>query len=168
MKYLVQLGERTVEVRVAGASVTVDGRTTRAVLSTIGGTPVRQLELDGEVHELIAERGDGPGRWRIAVGDARLDAVVVDERAEAIRGMLGRGGPAAGGGSVVAPMPGLVVRVNVEAGQRVEAGTGLLVVEAMKMENQLSAAAPGVVRRVLVAAGQAVEKGERLLELDPL
>lgn len=168
MKYLVQLGGRTVEVRVAGATVTVDGRTTRAALSTVGGTPVRQLELDGEVHELTAERGDGPGRWRIAVGDVRLDAAVVDERAEAIRGMLGRGEAGAGGGSVVAPMPGLVVRVNVEAGQRVEAGTGLVVVEAMKMENQLSASAPGVVRRVLVAAGQAVEKGERLLELDPL
>jgi pyruvate carboxylase subunit B len=64
-------------------------------------------------------------------------------------------------------MPGLVVRVKVAEGQRVEAGAGLIVVEAMKMENELRAAAAGVVRRIHVSAGDAVEKGARLLEIEP-
>ena len=65
-------------------------------------------------------------------------------------------------------MPGLIVRVEVTAGQRVEAGAGLVVVEAMKMENELRASRPGVVETVHVAAGQAVEKGAALVTLGPL
>ena len=53
-------------------------------------------------------------------------------------------------------MPGLVVRVEVEPGQRVDAGAGLVVVEAMKMENELRAAGAGVVAAVHVAPGQVV------------
>ena len=62
-------------------------------------------------------------------------------------------------------MPGLVVRVEVAVGQRVEPGAGLVVVEAMKMENELRAPRAGVVREVHVAAGQAVERGAPLVTL---
>jgi biotin carboxyl carrier protein len=61
-------------------------------------------------------------------------------------------------------MPGLVVRVLVEAGQEVEAGTGLVVLEAMKMENELKAPAGGTVSTVRSQAGEAVEKGQVLVE----
>ena len=65
-------------------------------------------------------------------------------------------------------MPGLVVRVQVEPGQEVAAGMPVIVLEAMKMENQLKAAAPARVAAVRVQAGQAVEKGQVLLEFaDP-
>jgi pyruvate carboxylase subunit B len=60
-------------------------------------------------------------------------------------------------------MPGLVVRVQVVAGQQVEAGTGLVVVEAMKMENELRAVRAGVVSKVHVDVGQVVEKGAPLV-----
>jgi len=65
-----------------------------------------------------------------------------------------------------APMPGLVVRIQVEPGQTVAPGGALLVLEAMKMENELRAAAGGLVRAVLVGPGQAVEKGQALVELE--
>src|SRR5256884_6515780 len=72
--------------------------------------------------------------------------------------------PGAAGPVVVrAPMPGLVVRVEVADGQRVDAGAGLVVVEAMKMENELRAPRAGVVQTVHVTAGQAVEKGAALV-----
>jgi len=67
---------------------------------------------------------------------------------------------------VVAPMPGLIVRVNVSPGDTVAAGQGLVVVEAMKMENELKAPADGVVARVSVEAGAAVEKGAVLVVLE--
>ena len=66
----------------------------------------------------------------------------------------------------MAPMPGLVVRVNVREGDEVRSGQGLVVMEAMKMENELRATAAGVVRRVVVAAGSAVEKGALLVEME--
>jgi pyruvate carboxylase subunit B len=60
-------------------------------------------------------------------------------------------------------MPGLVVRLLVRPGQTVRTGEGLVVLEAMKMENELKAAGPGVVDRIEVAAGQVVEKGTPLV-----
>ncbi|HEX9393001.1 MAG TPA: biotin/lipoyl-containing protein, partial [Gemmatimonadales bacterium] len=72
----------------------------------------------------------------------------------------------ASGGVVKAPMPGLVVRVEVQEGQRVEAGAGLVVVEAMKMENELRATRAGVVSRVHVKAGQTVDRGVPLVTLE--
>jgi pyruvate carboxylase subunit B len=63
-------------------------------------------------------------------------------------------------------MPGLVLRVQVTPGQRVPAGAGLVVLEAMKMENELKAAAAVVIKAVRVEPGAAVEKGQVLLEFD--
>jgi pyruvate carboxylase subunit B len=63
-------------------------------------------------------------------------------------------------------MPGLVVRVQVEAGAAVAAGAGVVVLEAMKMENELRAASDATVRSVRVKPGEAVEKGQVLVEFD--
>ena len=62
--------------------------------------------------------------------------------------------------------PSVVMRVEVAVGDRVEAGQGVVIVEAMKMENELKAPAAGVVSRIDVAAGQTVEKGAVLLVLE--
>jgi pyruvate carboxylase subunit B len=67
---------------------------------------------------------------------------------------------------VAAPMPGLVIRVNVSVGDTVAAGQGLVVMEAMKMENELKATGAGVVARVHVTAGVPVEKGALLVEIE--
>jgi biotin carboxyl carrier protein len=65
-------------------------------------------------------------------------------------------------------MPGLVVRIPVAEGQKIAAGASLLVLEAMKMENELRASGEGTVKTIRVRAGQAVEKGEVLIEFaDP-
>jgi biotin carboxyl carrier protein len=63
-------------------------------------------------------------------------------------------------------MPGLVVRVNVAVGDAVTAGQGVLVMEAMKMENELRASSAATVKSVRVAQGTAVEKGTVLIELE--
>jgi biotin carboxyl carrier protein len=67
---------------------------------------------------------------------------------------------------VKAPMPGLVLQILVEAGQKVEKGDQLLILEAMKMENVLKATGEGVVKSVKITNGQAVEKGAVLLEME--
>jgi biotin carboxyl carrier protein len=73
-----------------------------------------------------------------------------------------------GGGMVVAPMPGRVVKIMAEVGQLVEAGVPLVVVEAMKMENELSIDRPGIVRTIRATPGENVEAGAVLVELGPL
>ena len=96
----------------------------------------------------------------------RYLAEVLDSGQEAVR--LARRSSAAGAGPLPlrAPMPGLVIRIDVAEGDTVSPGDGLLIVEAMKMENELRAMAPARVRRVHVSAGDAVEKNQLLVEFD--
>jgi 3-methylcrotonyl-CoA carboxylase alpha subunit len=75
------------------------------------------------------------------------------------------GGTSSVSGTVRAPMPGRVVKVLVEPGVTVAKGTGVVVVEAMKMENELSSSVPGVVERIFVSVGDAVERGAPLVEI---
>ncbi|MBI2369669.1 MAG: acetyl-CoA carboxylase biotin carboxyl carrier protein subunit [Deltaproteobacteria bacterium] len=78
-----------------------------------------------------------------------------------------REGTAAGGRQVIrAPMPGRVVRILVGLGEPVEAGQGVIVIEAMKMENELRARAPGEVREILVREGDTVEGNADLVVIE--
>jgi pyruvate carboxylase subunit B len=95
-----------------------------------------------------------------------VDVEVIDERARQIEAMTGQRPVTTASGAVVAPMPGLVVRVHVVEGQQVEAGAGLVVVEAMKMENELRAPRAGAVGKIHVTVGQTVEKGALLVTVD--
>lgn len=165
MKYYVTLRGRTLEVELDGAEVRVDGTPVRVDLAAVPGTDLRHLLLDGRSHPVAARRGPEAGRWELHVGGQPLQVEVVDERTRAIRALTGAAGAAAGPKPVRAPMPGLVVRVAVEEGQHVAAGQGVVIMEAMKMENELRAETAGRVARVLVAPGQAVEKGAVLVEL---
>jgi biotin carboxyl carrier protein len=73
--------------------------------------------------------------------------------------------PAARGGNILSPLPGKVLSVKAQAGQKVKRGDLLLVIEAMKMENEIFAGEAGTVRKVHVTSGQSVETGDLLAEL---
>ena len=73
---------------------------------------------------------------------------------------------ATGDGRIKAPIPGIITRINVEPGQSVEAGQSVLVLEAMKMENEIRASKGGVVRQVSVKPGQTVTLNEALVEIE--
>lgn len=122
-----------------------------------GATSVR---IDGRAVELWLE-GEPPDVGVIADG-RRFFAKVESERMR-IRAAAkpGRGGE----GHVKSPMPGRVLRVLVKEGDEVVEGTPVIVVEAMKMENELAASRAGKVTRVLVAAGATVEGGATLVEI---
>ncbi len=165
MKYFVTVGDRTVEVDLSGPTPMVDGTPVEAHMAVLPGTHVRTLQVDGRSHTLTAKAGDRRGRWQIALGRERFTVDAVDERTRAIREMTG-GGEAEAEKVVTAPMPGLVVKVEVEVGQAVKAGQGVVIVEAMKMENELKAPADGVVAKILVQERQTVEKGATLIVLE--
>ncbi|HVH08240.1 MAG TPA: biotin/lipoyl-containing protein [Gemmatimonadales bacterium] len=164
MKYFVTIGDATIEVEVEDGRVLVDGATLDAELAALPGSPLYHLLLGGAAWTVAAQPLDGPGRWILGIAGERAEIRVHDERSRPSGSASGAGG-AARGGVVRAPMPGLVVRVEVAAGQRVDPGAGLVVVEAMKMENELRAPHAGTVETVHVAAGQTVEKGMPLVTL---
>src|SRR5256885_5132548 len=134
-------------------------------LPILSGTPLYHLLLAGASWTVAAEPLEGPGRWTLGLVGERVEVAVQDERSRGIEAASGKSKRSGGGGTVRAPMPGLVVRIEVAEGQRVDAGAGLVVVEAMKMENELRAPRPGMVQTVHVAVGQAVEKGASLVTL---
>ncbi len=165
MKYSVEIAGRTFVVDVEGTSVTVDGKPLEAALDVATG-PIRRLITERRSLEVVLEPGDVSGLWTVSGAGARLNAMVLDERSRSIKTMVGKTATAAQPASLKAPMPGLVVRVLVIAGDQVAAGQGLVVMEAMKMENELKAAAAGTVKRVRVKPGDKVEKGAVLIELE--
>jgi biotin carboxyl carrier protein len=164
MRYHVTLRNRTYVVDVDGGTVTVDGERLESHWAAIPGTPLLHLLLGSESWT-VACQTVGSGRWALGAAGERLEVVVQDDRAKQIEALTGRGTRVAQSGVVKAPMPGLVVRVEVSEGQAVEAGEGLVVVEAMKMENELRAPHAALVEQIHVSAGQRVEKGAPLVTL---
>jgi biotin carboxyl carrier protein len=117
------------------------------------------LLLDGQCYEVhIAALPDGT--LKLQTGLQEFAAEVTDPRVW--RGRRSGALEAEGRQQVVAPMPGKIVCVLVEAGDKVEAGQGLVVVEAMKMQNEIRSPKGGVVERLHVKAGQPVNAGEVL------
>ena len=165
MKLFITLGDREHEITVEGDRVVLDGVAHRAAVTPVPGTGLFRLELDGRLHLLAAESGV-PGAWGIVDRGDRRDLEVVDERTRHVRTLVGGGKAHTAKGAIRAPMPGLVSRVLVAPGDRVELGSGLVVLEAMKMENRLAAPGSAVVAGVAVEAGQTVEKGDVLVELE--
>jgi pyruvate carboxylase subunit B len=166
MKYFVTVDGREYEVSVNGDTVTFEGVSHRAAIEDVGGGPVSLLRIDNEVHELIAVRGESRFEHAISVGGWRFRIEALNERARIIRELSSKAAGAAGPAPVVAPMPGLIVRVNVQPGDQVRAGQGVVIMEAMKMENELRTTAAGTVKGVRVTPGAAVEKGTLLVELE--
>ena len=164
MKYHVTLRQRTYVIDVDGGAVTVDGERLESHWADIPGTPLIHLLLGKDSWTVACQQLDGR-RWALGAAGERFEVEVQDDRSRQIEALTGQGRKAAVGGVVKAPMPGLVVRVEVSEGQVVEVGEGLVVVEAMKMENELRASHAGVVEQIHVSAGQRVEKGAPLVTL---
>ncbi|MEO8576607.1 MAG: biotin/lipoyl-containing protein [Gemmatimonadales bacterium] len=166
MKFIVDLNGERHEVDVDGGKVTVDGEVTAAHLEDVEGTPVRLVTIGTEVHRVVARRGPTRGTYTLWVDGYRFEGEALDERTRAIRDITAAASKSTGPAPVVAPMPGLIVRVNVAVGDEVQAGQGLVVMEAMKMENELRTTAAGRVKSITAAPGTAVEKGTVLVELE--
>jgi acetyl/propionyl-CoA carboxylase alpha subunit len=165
VKYIVQVNDRRIVVDLDPDGIRVDGVAVRAHLADVPGTPVRLVTIGDEVHRVVARRGATRGRYTLRVDGYRFDVDALDERTRTIRDLTAASAASTGPAPLVAPMPGLVVRVNVQPGDAVVAGQALVVMEAMKMENELRAPSAGTVRTVLVQPGVAVEKGATLVEL---
>jgi pyruvate carboxylase subunit B len=166
MKYIVDVAGRRMTVELDGPDVVVDGERVSAALETIDGTPVRLLRVGDAVHRVIARRSGARGDYAVGLEGWQLAVTALDERTRAIRDAAAATAAASGPAPLIAPMPGLVVRVQVEVGAEVAAGQGLVVVEAMKMENELGAPKAGRITEIAVVEGVSVEAGRLLIVIE--
>jgi pyruvate carboxylase subunit B len=166
MKYVVRIGDENHEVVLDGDGVHIDGLDVAAHVVPINGTPVRMVTIGDEVHRVVVRPGAARGLYTLWLDGYRFELEALDERTRAIRDLSGASAGPGGPAPLVAPMPGLIVRVHVHAGDQVQAGQGLVVMEAMKMENELRVQVAGRVKTVLIAPGSIVEKGALLIELE--
>lgn len=134
----------------------LDGREI-AVDALLARPDVLSVRIGNKAYEVKCERvGSEMHLW---VGSVRFSAEVRDPRS--LRGRV-RAGDDRGPKKLTAPMPGKVVRVLVSQGAEVEAGTGVLVVEAMKMQNEVKSPKKGRVQKILATEGSAVNAGDVL------
>jgi glutaconyl-CoA/methylmalonyl-CoA decarboxylase subunit gamma len=120
------------------------------------------MRIDRSIVDLWME-GAPPSVGVVAAGH-RFYAKVESERMRALSAAL-HTKSAEGAGVITSPMPGRVLKILVEEGDAIGAGAAVVVVEAMKMENELVAAREGTVKKIFVKAGQTVDGGARLVEI---
>lgn len=139
--------------------VTIGDKTLDLDLVKIGESDVCVL-VDGVSHDLTLEKT--PEGFAVLLRGDRFDVDLKDAVKGAALGKVVHTGPV----KLMAPMPGKIVKALVVPGDSVEAGQGVLVMEAMKMENELKAIRAGTVLEIRVKEGQAVEMGALLLVID--
>lgn len=162
MKYTTFVGEKAYQVEVgANNTVMVDGQPHSVDFRGIDGTSLFSLLMDNQSWEVLVERtGD---EYRVLINGELYIVNVQDERTRKLAKAQSKGGPAGGEIHVKAPMPGLVRSVTVGVGDSVIARQGVVILEAMKMENELRVPRVGVVKEVRVKPGDKVDQGQVLL-----
>jgi biotin carboxyl carrier protein len=166
MKFWSQLGERELdlEVQVKGAhlDVATGERTLAADFAPLPDGEVYSMLVDGHVHEVAV---DEEGGAIVVTIHGQRHRVAVRSPLEKTLREVRHAGPAAGAETIESPIPGLVVALKVKAGDTVAPGQAVVVVEAMKMQNELTSERGGVVETVHVAERQTVESGAKLVTL---
>jgi acetyl/propionyl-CoA carboxylase alpha subunit len=149
------------DARSPSTEVTIDGTTYEVDWARVR-EGVISLLLDGRSHTVQVARSEGgmtvdlEGQHFVILTGSRDDDSAV---------AAGAGGGS--GGTIKAPMPGNVVKVMVEEGDEVKSGQSIVVVEAMKMENEVRSGVDGTVKKVNVAAGDSVGTSEVMVEIEP-
>ncbi len=153
---LEELGANQFEVTIDGVAVHVDvARSGRTIYSIIE---------DGKQFEVMIDEQGARG-FDVLVGGQLLHLQAYDERSKLLASTAKP--VIAGPQRIEAEMPGKVVKIVAQAGATVQEGEGILILEAMKMENEIKSPIDGVVKEISVAEGQTVESGAQLFVVEP-
>ncbi|MDX1991291.1 MAG: biotin/lipoyl-containing protein [bacterium] len=163
MKYVTTINDKKFEIE-----ITNDGRL------IVNGQPrefdflhldeaLYSLIMQNQSHEVVVEQRDG--EYEILLGGHLFAARVLDERAQLMASRRGGGFTETGEITIRAPMPGLVVAIPVSEGDTVKAGQTVVILESMKMQNELKSPRDGTVQRISAEAGQTVEQKKILVTI---
>jgi biotin carboxyl carrier protein len=164
MKYISTVNgkEFTIEI-IDERHITIDGREIEVDFNSVSGQPVYSLLMDGQSFEGFVYPGQEA--WEVLLMGRQYPVMVEDEREKRLRAAAGGSVSETGKFYLKSPMPGMVVAVPVEEGQEIEKGQVLVVLESMKMQNELKAPRDGIIGRVRVKPGESVEQRQTLLSV---
>lgn len=164
MKYITTVEDKQFVVEVIDEKhVSVDGKLYEIDFESVSGQPVYSLIVDGRSHESYVYQGDD--NWQVLLRGRLYPVTVEDEREKRLRAAAGGGVMETGEFHLRAPMPGLVVAVPVAEGQQIKKGQVILILESMKMQNELKAPRDGTIGRIRVKPGESVEQKQTLLSI---
>jgi biotin carboxyl carrier protein len=164
MKYIATVEEKQFLVEIIDEKhISVDGKTYEVDFESVSGQPVYSLIVDGKSHESYVQPGDD--HWQVLLRGRLYPVIVEDERENRLRAAAGGGVAESGEFHLKAPMPGLIVAIPVSEGQEVKKGQVLLILESMKMQNELKSPRDGTVGRIRVKSGESVEQRQTLLSV---
>lgn len=164
MRYITTVEDKQFVVEIIDERhISVDGKVYEVDFESVSGQPVYSLIVDGRSHESYVAPGDHD--WQVLLRGRLYPVTVEDEREKRLRSAAGGGVAETGEFHLRAPMPGLVVAILVEEGQAIKKGQVLLILESMKMQNELKSPRDGSVGRVRVKSGETVEQKQTLLSV---
>lgn len=164
MKYITVVEDKQFLVEIVDDKhVRVDDKLYEIDFETVSGQPVYSLIVDGKSHESYIYQDDD--HWQVLMHGRLYSVTVEDEREKRLRAAAGGGVAETGEFHLRAPMPGLVVAIPVTEGQEVKRGQVILILESMKMQNELKAPRDGTIGRIRVKPGETVEQKQTLLSV---
>lgn len=164
MKYITIVEGRQFTIEIVDEKhVRVDDKLYEIDFETVSGQPVYSLIVDGRSHESYIYQGDD--NWQVLLHGRLYPVTVEDEREKRLRAAAGAGVAETGEYHLRAPMPGLVVTIPVAEGQEVKRGQVILILESMKMQNELKSPRDGTIGRIRVKPGETVEQKQTLLSV---
>jgi len=166
MKYIATIDEKEYTVEILGPrQVSVNGQLYDVDFQSVSGQPVFSLLVDGGSYQAAVFPGDDD-TLQVLMRGALYVADVEDEREKRLKSAGGTGAATSGEFVLRAPMPGLIVKIPVADSQEVKKGDVLIILESMKMQNELKSPRDGKVARVQVKPGDSVEQRQTILSVE--
>lgn len=164
MKYVTTIGEESYEVEINGEDeLFVDGQRMLIDFRSVAGQSVYSLIVNGKSYEALVQPAEEG--LEVLLQGHLFQVSVEDERQRRLRQSSGSTSPLRGEFHFKAPMPGLIVKVRVREGQEIKKGDRLIVLESMKMQNELSSPSDGTVRNLRIKPGDNVDQNQVLLTI---
>jgi biotin carboxyl carrier protein len=166
MKYITTIDETQYEVEILNSrQVSVNGKIYDVDFQSISGQPIFSLLVDGGSYQAHVYPGEEE-TLQVLMRGTLYTALIEDEREKRLRAAAGGGVSGSGEFILKAPMPGLIVKVPVNEGDQVKKGQVLVILESMKMQNELKSPRDGKVTRVQVKAGDSVEQRQSMVSVE--
>lgn len=166
MKYITTIDGKDYEIELLeDRQVSVDGKVYQVDFAEVPGQRIYTLLIDGRSFEAHVELDED--EWHVMMQGTKYVADVVDEREKRLREAGGATSKANGIYLLKSPMPGLVVSIPVSVGDTVAEGDVLIILESMKMQNELKSPQDGIISEIEIQPGDSVEQRQRMLTITP-